>query len=387
MKKVIFVINNLITGGVQNSLRNLLAEIHECYDITLLCFDERTIFDAGLPSDVKIINVNSPFRYFGCSQREMQRKPIMFVMRALWASLTRVFGRSYVIKMMLPFQKKIGVYDYAISFLHEGAQKNFYGGCNEFVLNKVEAKKKITWLHCDFESCGANTPYSEPIYRQFDQIVACSEGVKRAFIRCMPQFSSKCVVIRNCNKYKEIRSLAGSGVPYDSTIINIVTVARLDSEKGIERMIHAIKECADQGYKLHYHIVGSGTMEVLLKEMVKKLKISDYVTFYGNRKNPYIYMKNADLFVLSSYHEAAPMVFDEAACLGIPVLATETTSTDEMILLNHSGFVCENSEKGVVSSLLMLMEKPERLLEIKKSLLSRRFSNETNVEAFKHIIQ
>ena len=38
MKKIIFVINNLGTGGVQTSLLNLLAEIHNFYDVTVLCF-------------------------------------------------------------------------------------------------------------------------------------------------------------------------------------------------------------------------------------------------------------------------------------------------------------------------------------------------------------
>ena len=41
MRNVIFVINNLGTGGVQSSLLNLLAELHEKYHITVLCFDER----------------------------------------------------------------------------------------------------------------------------------------------------------------------------------------------------------------------------------------------------------------------------------------------------------------------------------------------------------
>ena len=38
MKKIIFVINNLETGGVQKSLQNLLKEIHNKYDINLLTF-------------------------------------------------------------------------------------------------------------------------------------------------------------------------------------------------------------------------------------------------------------------------------------------------------------------------------------------------------------
>ena len=386
MQKIFFVINDLAIGGVQSSLRNLLAEIHNRYDITLLCFDNRALSDAQLPADIKVISVCSPFRYFGCSQAETRNQPIRYIARAFWAILTRIFGRSFVIKLMLPFQRRIGRYDCAISFLHESPQKNFYGGCNEFVLKRVDAQKKVAWLHCDFEQCGANTSNSRHIYQQFDQIVACSEGTKQTFIRCMPQFADKCVSIRNCNEYGKIRQLAGKGVAYDTSVFNIVTVARLDKEKGIERAIHAVHECVNRGYQVHYHIIGGGALEETLKGMVLELGLSKTVTFYGSQSNPYVYMIHADLFILPSYHEAAPMVFDEAACLGVPVLATRTTSTDEMIARSHSGFVCENSDEGIKLGLLELMEHPEKLIEIKKALEIREFSNAAIVEAFDQII-
>lgn len=382
MKKIIFVINSLAIGGVQTSLRNLLAEIHDRYDITLLCFDNRALSDTQLPPDLKVISVDSPFHYLGWGQMETKDQPLLFAIRAFWATLTRIFGRSFVIKLMLPFQKRIGTYDCAISFLHEGAQKNFYGGCDEFVLKRIEAKKKVAWLHCDFELCGANTPDSARIYQKFDQIIACSDGVRQAFMRCMPQLANKCIAIRNCNEYEKIRQLAGNGIDFDSSVVNLITVARLGEEKGIDRAIRAVKECVNRGYKLHYHIVGSGSMAHALKKMVQKLELSDVITFYGSQRNPYVYMKNADLFLLPSYHEAAPMVFDEAACLGVPVLATQTTSTDEMITYNHSGFVCENSDEGIVSALLVLMDKPEKLIEVKKTLTERTFNNDAIVEAF-----
>lgn len=66
--------------------------------------------------------------------------------------------------------------------------------------------------------------------------------------------------------------------------------------------------------------------------------------------NPYVYMKQADYVVVSSYHEAAPMVFDEAKTLGVPVIATETTSAREM-LGEQYGIVCDNSTEGLLAVL------------------------------------
>jgi len=47
------------------------------------------------------------------------------------------------------------------------------------------------------------------------------------------------------------------------------------------------------------------------------------------------------------------MVYAEAAVLGVPVLTTQTTSAKELVESKHIGFVCDNSEEG----LLDLLEK------------------------------
>lgn len=387
MYNVIFVINNLGIGGVQSSLLNLLAELDEKFHITVLCFDERLKNTSNiLPPYVDLVVPDSPFRYLGISQGELRGKPIKYLIRACLAFLTKLLGRPIVIRMMLPFQRKLGDYDCAISYLHEASQKSFYGGCNEFVLKKIKAKKKVTWLHCDFELCGANSKASEKIYRQFDEIVACSEGAKRAFLRCMPQFENKCVAIRNCIDYDNIRRLAGDGVLYDKSKFNIVTVARLSKEKGIERALKAVKRCIKKSYKLHYHIVGSGDQSEYLKKLTRDYGLEHVVTFYGGQVNPYPYMKNADLFLLPSYHEAAPMVFDEAACLGVPILTTKTTSTDEMITCRNFGVVCENSQAGISNALMDIVEHLEKISYFRNEIRQYQFTNEENIKKFEMVI-
>lgn len=386
MKSIIFVINNLQTGGVQISLINLLKEIQKDYDVTVLSFYCKEEYRKLLPDHVRLIGVNSPFRYFGVSQGELRGKPVQYVIRAFWATLTKLFGRSFTIKLMSVFQRKIGTYDCAISFLHEGGQKSFYGGCNDFVLKKVRAKKKIAWLHCDFEQCGANNAQSQKIYRQFDSIVACSEGCRRSFLRCLPDLEGKTISIRNCHDFERIRELAADGITYESGFFHIVTVARLSEEKGIERAIRAVKACLDQGFQVRYHLIGEGMMEGELKDMVAENNLTDAVLFYGNQTNPYQYMKNADLFLLPSYHEAAPMVFDEAACLGVPVLATETTSTDEMIRQDNSGVVCENSQEGLTTALQKILNDQQQLAVIRQNLSKRSFDNTKSVSLFGDIV-
>ena len=386
MKKILFVINNLETGGVQKSLLNLLTEIHRQYDITLLTFWGNRAFEAQLPENVRLIKAKGPFRQLGLSAAHTKGHPFWYLERVFWMALTKLFGRSFAIQCMCVGRRRYGDYDVAISFIHEAPQNVLYGGCNEFVLKMVRADKKLGWLHCDFAQSGANNAKSARIYAALDGVVACSEGCRRSFAACLPTLAHKAVTVRNCNEYAAIRALAGDGIAYDGDRFHIVTVARLAEEKGIERMLTAVAEAKARGFAVQYHLVGDGSMRGKLEAMAAELDLSDSVTFYGNQPNPYPYIKNADLFVLPSYHEAAPMVFDEAACLGVPVLATATTSPDDMITAAGAGFVCDNTQEALTAALLDMLADPAPLKHIAAQLAARPFDNEAARQALAAVL-
>ena len=176
MKKILFVNSNMKIGGVQKSLCNLLWEISDRYEITLLLFESRGAYLEKLPPNVRVITPGGPCRFLGASQGEYRKTSPLYWGRGFFALLTKALGRPVAMSMaMLPMQKTVpGEYDCAISFLHNEDTHAFYGGTNEFVLNKVRAKRKIAFLHCDYEICGANAPENNRLYDRFDTIAACS---------------------------------------------------------------------------------------------------------------------------------------------------------------------------------------------------------------------
>ena len=91
------------------------------------------------------------------------------------------------------------------------------------------------------------------------------------------------------------------------------------------------------------------------------------VKLCGEASNPYRYMANADLLVVPSYHEAAPVVFQEARVLNLPVLTTRTASADEMVG-TFWGFVAENEDEAFAATLRRLLSQPELLHEKRKAL-------------------
>lgn len=366
-KKIIIVNNNMKIGGIQKALLDLLYAISPQYDVTLcLLYNAGEYLDI-VPENVKIFACNSMYQYLGMSQRESKKKIKDHILRTLLVSITRLFGRNISMKIISAFSPKITMeYDCAISFMHNSGKYAFYGGCNDFVISKINAKKKISFLHCDYENCGGNYKKNNKIYEKFDAIAACSEGCRRAFLRVLPHLEKKTHTVINCHNFEAIRKLSDEDpIVYDRDYINVIIVARLSPEKGIDRALYALKYAIDRGIKVILHIVGNGISKGLLSELCQNLHVEDSVIFYGSQTNPYRYMKNSDFLFIPSVHEAAPLVIDEAVCLGVPILSTQTTSSTDMIIERNCGWVCENSQEGINRKFYDILSNYDEIKRVK----------------------
>lgn len=387
-KKLLFVNNNLHSGGIQRSLLNLLHNIENEYDITLLLMYPEGEYKEQLPKNITVLRSPPLLRILGMSQKEvLHENKLLFLWRSFFAVLCRWFGNSVPLRILAHFQPKLSGYDAAISYMQSEAPKLLYGGTNEIVLKRVDAKEKITVVHSDFLNCGSNIPAIRKLYQRFDKVISCSSGCRERFIQANPSLKDRTYVVNNFNEYDKIVQL-GSQEPitYSKDQINLVTVARLGEEKGIERALLAVQNCLKSGIPILYHIIGDGMQRIPLQEMCRQLEISEQVFFYGTKKNPYRYIKNADLFFLTSYHEAAPIVFSESKCLGVPILATQTTSVKEMILDDDAGWVCENNAEDICRMLKEVCSNPEVLREKKQLLAGRTYTNACSQAQWRHAL-
>lgn len=386
MKKIIIVNNNMKMGGVQKSLCNLLWGIAGSYDVTLYLFRAEGAYLDQIPSSVKVVECGSWMRFFGISQGQCRGAEKLI--RGALAVVSRVLGRPVAAAIALAGQKKLPErYDCAISFLHNVGTHSLYGCCQEFVLERIDAERKVAFLHCDHRSCGGNYPDNNRRLGRFDRIAACSDGCRRAFLECVPELEKKCVTVRNCHDFDGIRRLAGQEpVIYDGDGIHVLMVGRLAHEKGVQRGIRAAAYAAGLGLNMTLHLVGDGKQRGELEALARELGIGERVRFYGEQKNPYRYMAGADLLMLSSYHEAAPMVIEEAACLNLPVLTVETTSSQEMVTLAGRGWVCENSQEALNRALAEILQEPEGLKTVKSGLGQARMDNQRALEQFARVI-
>jgi len=361
-------------GGVQKSLYNLLWTIYQDYDITLCLFYKDGAYLENLPQSVKVIEVSGLYHLLGMGQSEC--RGFDFIKRGFIALLCRIFGRKSVLTCFRCNQPELDqTYDCAISYLHNGRPKSCYGGVQDFVLHCIKAKKKVAFQHGDYRNCGSNNPPNNLQLAQFDMIAACSDGCKHALLACLPHLKDKCTTVRNCHNYQEIHSLSEQDtIEYDDSFLNILIVARLSHEKGIDRAIQAVAHVKESGVATKLHIVGDGSERELLCQLTEQLHLQESVIFYGEQSNPYRFMKNADLLLISSYHEAAPMVIDEAYILSIPVLTTRTTSSEEMVTARNCGWVCENDQKSL-NEMLFKVLNDRKVLEATKEALQNQIAD------------
>jgi len=156
-------------------------------------------------------------------------------------------------------------------------------------------------------------------YNNYDVIVAQSEDMKND-LETNYLLSANILLINNPVDIAKVEILSNKLIPlnFNKSKINLLTVAGLREEKRHDLMLKVMAILPEQ---YHLTIVGSGDKAEELKVLSKDLKIEKRIHFEGQQSNPYPYMKNADLFLLTSQREGFPNVLLEANCTGLPIVA------------------------------------------------------------------
>ncbi|MEQ3621820.1 MAG: glycosyltransferase [Marinobacter sp.] len=128
-------------------------------------------------------------------------------------------------------------------------------------------------------------------------------------------------VITNPCPVEQIDALAQEAAPDIPSEPYILNVARLVPQKGHALLLEAYKQ---SGIARKLVIVGEGPLKNDLEEKAKALGIADRVFFAGKRRNPYPWMKQAELFVLASEYEGLGIVLTEALACNTPIMAVES---------------------------------------------------------------
>ena len=364
-KKVLFVIHDLGQGGAEKVLVNLVNNMsHERFDITVL-----SLFGGG---------VNEQFLKSDIHYQTVFKRSIP--------------GNSKLMKMLTPSKlHKLFIkenYDIEVSYL-EGPSARIVSGCPN------EQTKLVSWIHVEqhtmdvLSSSFRNSQEAIECYHRFDKTICVSEYVKNDFSSII-NYNKPCEVLYNTVESDKIRSLSLE----DSMIkcngrINLIAVGTLKPSKGYDRLFKIVKRLADEKYRVSLNILGIGSYEKQLRQMVQELNISDEVEFWGYDTNPYKYIADCDLFVCASHSEGFSTAATEALIVGTPVCTVEVSGMKEMLGENNEyGIVTENSEEALYEGIKKLLDNPELLSYYKKQaeIRGKFFSTENTVRAVEDML-
>lgn len=161
----------------------------------------------------------------------------------------------------------------------------------------------------------------------------------------------------------------------------IVAVGRLEPQKDYTTMIQAFELVHEKYPAYILRIFGQGSEEYTLRELVKKLKIDQYVRFEGFHLDVHQQIENSDIYVLSSLFEGMPNSLMEAMAMGFPVVSTDCPSGGprELIQSGSNGFLVPvGNPKALAEKICFFIENPQEKEKIsqKASLLRETHSVE-----------
>lgn len=158
-------------------------------------------------------------------------------------------------------------------------------------------------------------------YNNFHAIIAQSDDMKNDLIDHIGINPEKIEKINNPVDFDLIASkLISAESVYDNSFKNVVAIGNLSSRKGFDLLLNVFQHLKNEKIKLH--IIGDGNEKEEFMKLKEDLQLEN-VSFLGVKENPFPYLHQADLFVLSSRYEGFPNVLLEAGACGTYALAND----------------------------------------------------------------
>lgn len=145
----------------------------------------------------------------------------------------------------------------------------------------------------------------------------------------------------------------------------LFSVSQLAERKGYPVLIEACKLLVEQGYVFKCIIAGNGPQEALLRQMIARYQLEDYVELPGIvfQEKLKTYLKATDIFILPCITAAdgdkdgVPMVLMEAMAMQIPVISTYVSGIPELIDDEQSGLlVLEQDVVALANAIKRLLD-------------------------------
>lgn len=369
-KKIIIVSHAMFLGGVEKSLLGLLEAFdYTQYDVDLFLLRHEGELLEYIPKEVNLLPEVKQYTVLARPMVDTFKEGhILLTLGRLYGNIKANkyikqhhqtdsevpidYSHRYTYKLM-PFINKDTNYDLAISFLTP----------HYIVSHKVNAKKKIAWIHTDYGHVETDIESQLNMWGSFDYIASISQAVTNNFLKNFPQLEDKIIEIPNILPVKLISKQANefdvSNEMIDEGSIKLLSIGRYCEAKNFDNVPFICKKILELGFNIKWYIIGFGGDEERIKKSIKEYNMEDHVILLGKKPNPYPYMKACDVYVQPSRYEGKCVSVIEAQSLHKPVIITNYPTAKSQLKDRYDGVIVplENDKCAEAIAEILKMKK------------------------------
>lgn len=359
-KKLLVTGASLGIGGVEKALLSLLNTTDfEKYDVDLLMLNPKGELMQFVDKRVNLLKEPADFKWVIYPKGKVLQcccglisRPVLlfrFIKNLLWgiSNGKMAQARQRLWKDTVQSLPELsGKYDIAL---------DFSGLMRRYVLTKIDAKEKYTWIHSDYRVMGLDKCIDTEMFKYYDGICCVSATCKEIFDAEFPVLANKSYVVHNRIDVNYILSEASKGKGFDDgfTGTRLLDVTRIDPNKGLDIAVKVCAALKRKGKKFKWYILGNDPLNYRaeLEKIIKDNDVEDRFILLGFTTNPYPYLNQADVIVHFSRFEGRSVAIDEALALKKTVVLTNYPTAKDQITDGVNGYICDFDEEKLISKI------------------------------------
>jgi glycosyltransferase involved in cell wall biosynthesis len=208
---------------------------------------------------------------------------------------------------------------------------------------------------------------SRYLWARAHRVIAISEAVRTSLIND-GLAAERVVVIPSAVDAAELQSQRGPdvrsrfGLP--PAVFVAVSLGSLTPEKGPCALIEAAAQLVRDLPRLHWVIVGEGSLRAMLEARIAERGLHDRVHLVGTLDDPHLALAGADVFVLSSVAEGLGSSVLAAMAMGVPVVATQVGGVPEVLGSDAGLLVPAQDPTSMAAAVRQVLTDPEQAAEL-----------------------
>ena len=382
-KRIFILISDLNMGGAQKSLlsflRTLVDQYPNEYDIDLMiCSGKGKLLDQ-VPAEINILRTPKVIEYMWNNYNfveMMNHRSFKGIVGKVYRKITKKFfekkynalnDKQITWMQWKRFVNNVpGEYDCAISYLE--------GTTNYLLVDKVQATKKILWIHTEYDKFGFDPEFDKYFFSKADIIATISKRCVDNLLKYHSEYKYKIRLLENIVSEKILKEMASTYPPAEikKDCVNILSIGRLNKEKQFELAVEAALLLQEDAYKINWMILGDGPEKEKLQSLIETLKLKN-ITLLGSKTNPYPYYLGCDIFVQTSKFEGKSIVLDEAKIFCKPIVVTNYNTVADNISNEVNGLIVNMNSRDIASGIERLVNDSNL-----KNCLCMHLKNENN---------